>query len=136
MGAENVKDLMKETVEKIKNMVDTDTIIGKPITVDSTTIIPVSKITYGFGSGASDSKDKKDSEKTTFGGGGAAGISVVPIAFLNIKDGDVKVLQVEPYFSSVDRIIELAPDIIDKIKGLFKKDKKVDDCDENKEQNK
>lgn len=123
MSAENVKDLMKETVEKIRNMVDTDTIIGKPITVDSSTIIPVSKITYGFGSGGSDSKSKKDTEKITFGGGGAAGVSVVPIAFLCIKDGNVKVLQVEPYFSSVDRIIELAPDIIDKIKGLFKKDK-------------
>ncbi len=123
MGSENIKDLMDGTLEKIRAMVDTDTIVGKPIKIDGVTVVPISKVTYGFGSGGGDIASKTQPSKELFGGGGGAGISVVPIAFLHVKNGDVKVHQVEPYFSSIDRIIELAPDIIEKIKSLFKKDK-------------
>ncbi len=123
MSSKSLTDLMSNNMEKIKEMVDTDTIVGKPIIVDNTTIIPISKVTYGFGSGGGDIESKTQSEKELFGGGSGAGISVVPVAFLHVKNGDLKVTQVEPYFSSVDRVIELAPDIIERIKNLFKKDK-------------
>ncbi len=135
MSAENLKDLMGDTMEKIRQMVDTDTIIGKAITVDGTTIIPVSKVTYGFGSGGGDIANKNQCQKDLFGGAGAAGISVIPIAFLHIKNGNLKVTQVEPYFSSVDRMLELAPEIIERIKNLFKKEesntKDIDDITKN-----
>lgn len=110
---------------KIKEMVDVNTVIGDPITApDGTTVIPVSRVSYGFAGGGSDLPSKAQPEKGLFAGGSGAGITIQPIAFLVISNGNVRILQIEPYVSSVDRVVASVPDVVDKIAGLFNKDKK------------
>ena len=112
------------TMEKIKEMVDVDSVIGKPITTpDGTTVIPVSKVSYGFASGGSDIPAKSQPDKELFGGGAGAGITITPIAFLSVAKGDAKLIQVEPFGGSADRIIQMVPDVVDKISGAFSKKK-------------
>lgn len=130
MSEHPINDLMDTTMQKIKEMVDVDTIIGKPITAaDGTTIIPVSKVSYGFASGGSDFPSKKEG-KDCFGGGSGAGVSISPIGFLVIANGDVKMVTIENYSDSTDRIVGMVPEVIDKITGIFKKDKKNADTEE------
>lgn len=115
-----LNDLMRSTMEKIHEMVDTNTIVGEPIaTADGVTLIPISKVSFGFGSGGGDyGKAAKDG----FGGGSAAGVKIDPVAFLVIKDGVTRVLPVAvPPVSTVDRIVEMAPDIMDKVEKYFDK---------------
>jgi len=123
MSENKVNALLGNTIEKIKNMVDVNTVIGDPITTaDGTTVIPVSKVAYGFASGGSDLPSKNLPADGLFGGGAGAGVTVSPVAFLVISGGNVKVIQIEPFTSSVDRIIQEAPDVVDKIAGIFKKE--------------
>ena len=122
MAEHPIQGLMGVTIEKIRDMVNAETIIGDPIHVDDTTIIPVSRVTFGFVSGGSDVGPS--SNKQMFGGGSGAGITIQPIAFLVISNGNVRILQIEPYVSSVDRVVASVPDVVDKIAGLFNKDKK------------
>lgn len=115
---------MDVTMDKIKKMVDVNTVIGDPITTpDGTTVIPISRVSYGFASGGSDLPSKSQPASGLFAGGSGASVSVAPIAFLAISNGNVKVLQIEPYVTPVDRALEKVPDVIDKITALFKKDK-------------
>ena len=101
---------------------DVNTIVGDPITApDGTIIIPISKISYGFASGGSDFPSKVQNEKEFFGGGTGAGISINPIAFLTISNGNVKLLQIDPYNNSADRIVGMVPDVVDKISGIVSK---------------
>lgn len=125
-----LKDIMGVTLEKIKEMVDVDTIIGKPIsTQDGTTIIPISKISYGFASGGSD-LPKKTSEVDLFAGGSGAGISMQPLGFLVVSsNGEVKLLEMSMGATKENAIINKIPDMVDKITDIFKKDN-------NKEENK
>ena len=119
-----INGLMDTTMEKIKEMVDVNTIIGDPITSpDGTIIIPVSKVSYGFASGGSDFPTKKES-KDCFGGGSGAGITIQPIAFLTVFRGDVKLIPVEKYEGAADRVVGMMPELVDKVSSLFKKDKK------------
>mgnify|MGYP000978051823 CR=1 FL=1 len=125
MADHPIEGMMDTTLEKIKQMVDVNSVIGDPIvTPDGITIIPISKVNYGFASGGSDLPVKTQPEKEFFGGGTGAGVTITPIAFLTISGGSVKLLRVDPGNSSADRIIELAPDLIDKIVSLFGKGKK------------
>ena len=124
MADHPIEGMMNTTLEKIRQMVDVNSVVGDPITsVDGTVIVPVSKISYGFASGGSDIPSKAP-EKQLFGGGTGAGVTINPVAFLTISGGNVKLLRVDPGNTSADRIIELAPDMIDKIASLFKKDPK------------
>ncbi len=117
-----IQGLMSTAMQSIKEMVDVNTIIGDPITTpDGTVIIPVSKVSFGFASGGSDFAMKNSSENTLFGGGSGAGISISPIAFLVVAAGQVKLLQVSDANSTADRLISLVPEVIDKVKELFKK---------------
>ena len=120
-----LNDLMRETMAKIREMVDTNTIVGQPITTpDGVTLIPISKVSFGFGSGGGDYG--KTTPKENFGGGSAAGVKIDPVAFLVIKDGTTRVLPVAvPPGSTVDRIVEMVPDILDKAEKYF--DKKQED---------
>ena len=128
MSEHPIEGLMGTTMEKIRQMADVNTVVGDSITTsDGTVIIPISKVSYGFGCGGSDLPFGNPESKELFGGGSGAGITITPVAFLSISNGNVKMLQVEPFTSSVDRIIELAPDLIEKMKGIFKKDKKEAD---------
>ncbi|MFR9227563.1 MAG: GerW family sporulation protein [Acutalibacteraceae bacterium] len=124
MGNHPIDGMLGTTMEKIKEMVDVDSVIGKPITTpDGTTVIPISKVSYGFASGGSDFPAKSQPEKDFFGGGAGAGITITPIAFLSICNGDVKLIQVEPFEGSADRIIQMVPDVVDKISETFSKKK-------------
>lgn len=117
---EKVKNLLGVSIEKIKEMVDVDMVVGNPITTpDGTTLIPVSRISVGFASGGSDLPSKTSSD--LFGGGAGAGINIVPIAFLVIANGDVRMLHMSSHPDAYDRLIDLIPVAADAITGLFKK---------------
>lgn len=123
-----INDLMSTTMQKIREMVDVNTIVGQPIsTADGITLIPVSKLSFGFASGGSDfvSKNHKPGENNTFGGGSGAGVNISPVAFLIVKDGSVRILPVDPpAASTVDRVIEMVPEVMDKVTGFLKKEDK------------
>ena len=115
---------MGVSVEKIREMVDANTVIGTPITLpDGITLIPVSKVSYGFASGGSDLPSKSHSD--LFGGGAGAGINLTPVAFLTIKDGEINLLPVVSKPDTIDRAISLVPEVIDRFTKR-KKDKKED----------
>ena len=124
MAEHPIQGLMGVTIEKIRDMVNAETIIGDPIHVDDTTIIPVSRVTFGFASGGSDVGPS--SNKQMFGGGSGAGISIQPIAFLVIANGEVRLLKMDADASTADRIVEAVPGVINTLGDMFgkKKDKK------------
>ena len=118
----NVEGLMGVSVEKIREMVDANTIVGTPITVgDGVTLIPISKVTYGFASGGSDLPSK--SNKELFGGGAGAGITITPVAFLTVHNGEINLLPVVSKPDSVDRLISLIPGAVEKVTELVKNKK-------------
>lgn len=121
-----IGSLMDTTMNKIKEMIDVNTIVGEPITApDGTLIIPVSKVSYGFASGGSDLPTKKEN-KDCFGGGSGAGVTIQPVAFLAVYKGNVQLIPVEKIDGAADRIVSMIPDMLEKVKGVFKKDKKKD----------
>ena len=123
MSDNQVNNLLGVTMDKIKQMVDVNTVIGDPVTTpDGTTVIPVSRVSYGFASGGSDLPSTAQPSAGLFAGGSGAGITISPIAFLTIHQGNVRVLQIEPYLSSVDRALEKVPDVVDKVTSLFQKE--------------
>ena len=119
----HLSGLMQSTMEKVHEMVDTNTIVGQPITTpDGVTLIPVSKVSYGFASGGSDFNLKT---KEGFGGGNGAGIKIDPIGFLVIKEGVVRMINVTPPASNtVDRLIDLVPQVMDRVDAFVEKQKK------------
>lgn len=118
-----IGNLMNTTMEKIKEMIDVNTIIGDPITSpDGTLIIPVSKVSYGFASGGSDLPTKKEN-KDCFGGGSGAGVTIQPVAFLTVYQGDVRLFSVDSEEGTADKLVNMIPDVLKKVKGVFKKDK-------------
>lgn len=120
MSERPIEGMMNTTLEKIRQMVDVSTVVGDPITLpDSTTVIPVSKVSYGFASGGSDIPSKHPSASGYFGGGAGAGITVTPVAFIVSKDGQLRIQQVEPYTSAMDRAVGVVPDIVEKIGSLL-----------------
>lgn len=125
-----IGDLMSTTMQKIREMVDVNTIIGTPIrTDDGITLIPVSKLSFGFGSGGADyaTKAQKPEGDNGFGGGSAAGVKIAPVAFLIVKGDSVKLLPVAPPAgNTVDRVVELVPEMFDKVTGYLDKNKNGD----------
>lgn len=118
-----IGNLMDTTMEKIKEMIDVNTIIGEPITSpDGTLIIPVSKVSYGFAAGGSDLPTKKEN-KDCFGGGSGAGVTIQPVAFLTVYQGDVRLVSVDREEGTADKLVNMIPDVLKKVKGVFKKDK-------------
>lgn len=125
MDGHPIDNLMKTTMEHIKDMVDVNTIIGDPIeSKDGSIIIPISKVSFGFAAGGSEfsSADKKESLKFPFGGGSGAGVTVKPVAFLVMKNENVKLLPME-YDNSLDKIIDSIPQFIESLKNLTGKNK-------------
>lgn len=119
MAEHPINNLMQNTLEKIKELVDASTVVGDPIVCGGATIIPVSKISYGFASGGSDLPAKKQGE--FFGGGGGAGATVAPVGFIVITANDVKLLQVDEHRDSAGKLIDMMPGLIDKVKDSFGK---------------
>ena len=117
-----IEGMLGTSMGKIREMVDVNTIIGDPITTpDGTVIIPVSKVTFGFGSGGSDFPNK--SQQELFGGGAGGGVTIVPLAFLVVSGGEVKLLQLSPNNSTADKVVDAVPGLIDKVSGIFGKEK-------------
>lgn len=117
-----VKDLIASSIGKIHELSDADTIIGDPIKIDGNiTIIPVSKISYGFAAGGSDLPSKSDKE--LFGGGSGAGMSIQPLAFIVINNGEIKLLELGSGNSPANTIVNAVPELITKIQGMFSKKK-------------
>lgn len=124
MSEHPISSLMTETMAKIKEMVDVNTIIGTPITTaDGTTVIPVSKVTFGFASGGSDFAPKHTAQNAplAFGGGGGAGVTVSPVCFLILSsDGSANILGVNAQASTtVDRLVEMIPGAINRVSSFM-----------------
>lgn len=123
MSEQKIQGLMGITMDKIREMVDSDTIIGKSIRVDGVTILPISKVTLGFASGGSDFGAQ--SSKEMFGGGGGAGVTIQPVGFLVVQDGNVRTVQLADPGNTVDRAITMMPEMFDKVTTMLKKDQKT-----------
>lgn len=121
MSENSIKNIMDVTMDKLRAMVDANTIIGDPIVVDGVTLIPVSKVSFGLATGGSDFPSKTQSG--IFGGGGGAGVTVSPVAFIAVSDGNVRMMPVYNELSSFDKAMAMAPDVLERAKELFKKDK-------------
>lgn len=119
MSENNIKSIMDTTMDKLRTMVDADIITGTPITVGELTLVPVSKVAFGLATGGSDFPTKSGNQ--LFGGGGGAGVTVSPIAFLVISGDNVKMLPVYNELTTVEKMVTMAPEIIDKAKELFPK---------------
>ena len=122
MSEHPIQGLMSTTMQKIREMVDVNTIIGEPIlSPDGTVIIPVSKVSFGLASGGSDIPSKQP--KDIFGGASGAGVSIQPLAFLVVYQGNVKLLQMTSSDNTANNVVNMVPEVLDKISELFKKDK-------------
>ena len=117
-----VSELMRSTIEKIHELVDTNVIVGQPITTpDGVTLIPISKVSFGVGSGGG---DYGKAQPRPSGGGGGGGVKIDPVAFLIVKDGVTRVLPVAvPPVTAVDRIVDMVPDLMDKAEKYLDKKK-------------
>ncbi len=119
--------MLEGTVAKMKELVDVNSVIGDPITtVDGVTIIPISKISVGFAGGGSDYVSKNlNKQDNPFGGGVGGGMSVTPVAFMVIKEGNVRMIPVAlPANTTAERVVELVPDVLDKLTAYI--DSKLD----------
>ena len=124
-----IGDLMSTTMQKLREMVDVNTIVGEPIHAEGVTLIPISKVSMGFASGGSDftSKNQKPEDDNSFGGGSGAGMNLSPVAFLIVKGDSVRLMPVAPPpGTAVDRVVEMVPDVIDKVTGFIEKQQDKD----------
>ena len=133
MSEHPIESLMMTAMSSIQNMVDVNTIIGEPIeTQNGITIIPISKVCFGFAAGGSEfsgetlkeyNKKNNDEEieyKLPFGGGAGAGVSIHPVAFLVVQDNNVKLMSVD-HDSCIDKLLEYVPDLMQKMNDMFSK---------------
>ena len=117
--SEHISGLTDNSMKNLKDLVDTNSVIGEPIvTPDGTMIIPISKVSFGFATGGSDLASK--SPKDVFGGGSGGGVTIQPLCFLVVKNGDVKILHINNNNSTASQLVNMVPEVIDKFK---KKDK-------------
>lgn len=114
-----ISDVLSAIVQKVKEMVDANTVVGEPIVVNSTiTLLPISKLSFGLASGGSEftGKNQKPDSPSNFGGGGGAGVKVIPVAFLVVNGENVRLLPVTPTpDSAVERALDLVPELVDKL---------------------
>ena len=119
MKVQSASGIMGTTIEKMRQLVDVSTIIGDPIKVDGVTVIPVSKVTCGFASGGSDFPSKSNAD--IFGGGGGAGMTITPIAFIVVNNGEVSIKHIATSDGSTERIVGMIPDVVSQITGVVEK---------------
>ena len=124
MSESKVNGIMDTTMEKLRTMVDADTIIGTPLTVGKITLIPVSRVSFGMSTGGSDFPSKSGQE--LFGGGGGAGVTVNPVAFIAVNGENVHMMPVYNELGTIDKAINMAPELIDKVKSLFAKETPIE----------
>lgn len=122
-----VNDMLSNTIQKIREAIDANTVVGKPITAGNVTLVPVSRLSFGFGSGGSEFGKADEGGIRSYGGGGGAGAKVTPLCFLVVSGDNVRVLPIDPPVeNTMDRVVELVPNIADKIGSLLEKRKKPD----------
>ena len=121
-----LSDLMRSTMDKIREMADTNTIVGQPITTpDGVTLIPISRVSMGFGCGGA---DYGKTQPKDFGGGSGAGVNINPIAFLVVRGDNVRLLYVAPPIDgAVDRVVDMVPELVDKVTGFIEKQQEKKD---------
>lgn len=120
MKEQSAAGILGTTIEKIRELVDVSTIIGEPMYLEGgMTIIPVSKVTYGFASGGSDFPSKTNAQ--LFGGGGGAGVTITPVAFLIVSDGEVTLKHITAYDNAAERVVNLVPEMFDKVTSVVNK---------------
>jgi len=124
MDSHPIENLMKSTMENIKDMIDVNTVVGDPVTaIDGTVIVPISKVSFGFASGGSEFENTKETancNRHPFGGGSGAGISIKPVGFLVVKGDSIRMLPVDQN-NTYDKIVDTVPQIMDMFKDMFKK---------------
>ena len=127
MEKNSIGELMDKTMTRIREMVDVNTIVGSPITTaDGITLIPVSKVSFGFAAGGSEfqTKNGKEGQPDPFGGGSGAGVKIEPVSFLVIRDGSVRMISANAQQqTSVEKLVDAMPEIIDKVKEVLPKKK-------------
>ena len=120
MKEQSASGILGTSIEKIKDLVDVSTIIGDPMDLgDGIKIIPGSKVSYGFASGGSDFPSKSNAE--LFGGGGGAGITITPIAFIVVNNGEVSIKHISTEEGSIERTIGMIPDVVNSVTDVVNK---------------
>ena len=125
-----LNDLMGSTMERLRSMVDVNTVVGEPILAGEVTIIPVSMVSVGFASGGSDfaSKNQRPEQDNSLGGGSGAGLKITPIGFLIVRGENVKLLPVmPPPGGAIDRAVDMVPDLVDKVTSFVEKQQEKKD---------
>lgn len=132
----SIQSLMETTLETIKGSIDANTIIGDPIKTDTTVVVPISKVTIGFGIGGGEyskgydekhinhSENKSERCDTNFAGGSAGAISVQPVAFVVVENGETRLMSLDDNVNLVDNILAITPKVIDKIQGIANRNDK------------
>lgn len=121
MAEHPIGDFMDGAMDKIRTMIDANTVVGEPIvTPDGVTLIPVSRISFGLASGGNDGREA--SKKSGVWGGSGAAVKTDPLGFLMIRDGTARMVSIQPpAFSTAERVIDMIPDLIDRVEGLVDK---------------
>ncbi len=128
MNNQTAAGILSTTIEKVRQLVDVSTIVGEPVILsDEVTVIPVSKVTYGFASGGADFPSKNNNQ--LFGGGGGAGITINPVAFLVLKNGEVTLKHITSNDNAAERIVNMVPEVIDKVNSIVTKTKSGNKAD-------
>lgn len=122
MSENKIKEMLDVTMEKMRALADADTVIGTPVNAGNVILVPVSKVSFGLATGGSDFNTK--SVNPMFAGGGGAGVTVTPLAFIAVTGDNVRILPVYNDMTTVDKAINMAPELIDKVKSVFKKENK------------
>ncbi|OOE13905.1 GerW family sporulation protein [Fictibacillus arsenicus] len=138
MSEHPIQGLMKTAMENLKEMIDVNTIIGDPVeTPDGSVILTVSKVGFGFAAGGSEFGNQQESKQSSqgsqgssnggkempFGGGSGGGVSITPIAFLVVSNTGIKTIHLDNSTHLYERILDLAPGVIDKLQNLMNKNK-------------
>lgn len=119
MSENNIKSVMDTTMDNLRAMVDADTVVGTPVVMGNVTLIPVSRVSFGLATGGTDFPSKTNQK--LFGGGGGAGVTINPIAFICINGDNVHMMPIYNELTTLDKAINMAPELIDKVKSLFEK---------------
>lgn len=137
-----IQSLMETTFDTIKGSIDANTIIGDPIQTDNTVVVPISKVTIGFGIGGGEyskghDKDKikerrEETEDNNFAGGSAGAISIQPVAFVVVENGETRLMSLDNSINMVDNILAVTPKVIEKIQNLSKNNDKNKSNNKNK----
>lgn len=112
-----IGELTDSSMKNLKTLIDSNSVIGQPVyAADGTTVLPVCKVSFGFASGGG---DLPSSQKEMFGGGSGGGVTMTPMGFLVITNGDVKLLQLQSFSNTADRVVGMVPEVIDKVNGII-----------------